>query len=60
MGSGQYRLYLEKHDPAHDTWPAPPPPPSDSLPRLPAVEDTNASNEARPGAGHVAGPGDSD
>lgn len=40
MSSGEYRLYLERHDPAHDTWPAPPPPASDSLPNLPAaVED---------------------
>jgi hypothetical protein len=39
MTSGEYRLYLERHGEAHDTIPAPPPEPSDSLPRITAEEE---------------------
>ena len=38
MGSGEYRLYLERHGEDHSTWPCPPPEPSSSLPSIP-VED---------------------
>lgn len=47
MGSGEYRLYLERHDPAHDTWPAPPPPPSESLPTAPLLEDHDDPGDHR-------------
>jgi hypothetical protein len=42
MGSGEYRLYCDKNGNDHPTWPAPPPPPSDSLPRLPLEEEHEA------------------
>lgn len=39
MSSGEYKLYLNHHSADHDTWPAPPPPPSESLPTVPPLED---------------------
>ena len=51
MGSGEYRLYLERHDPAHDTWPAPPPPPSESLPTVPLEDQGDASDCEQEAAG---------
>lgn len=50
MGSGEYRLYLERHGQEHDTIPCSGPAPSDSLPRIPALEPFEEDHDG-PGPG---------